>query len=210
MLLTVSPNINNTLCYVICWHVFVGNVITSYMQNYCIRYIILYNRVDVSFHLLESSSYKRAKSAIAFLQTGIKFIFSYANLPYLYLAHMLSDQNELLHCTWFTKIFIHSFIHSFIHPGIRFLLYLEIPSVSLSRNWFLTGVGVLWRVVTLLSILLLNAFLYLLTSLFILLLMWGSVTSFSWIKKAWCLLLTSIELDLLLLTCYWNYCCGLF
>ena len=148
MLLTVSPNINNTLCYVICWHVFVGNVITSYMQNYCIRYIILYTRLDVSFHLFASSSYKRAKSAIAFLQTGIKFIFCYANLPYLYLTHMLSDQNELLHCTWYILVY-------------SFLLFSETPSVSLSGNWFITGVGLLLRVVTLFSILLLHFFLHL-------------------------------------------------
>ena len=110
------------------------------MQNYCIRYIILYNRLDVSFHLLESSCYKRAKSAIAFLQTGIKFIFSYASLPYLYLTHMLSDQNELLHCTWFTKIFIHPFIHSFIHSSWDkiFALFRNTKCFSLQKlifNW---------------------------------------------------------------------------
>ena len=29
MLLTISLNINNTLCYIICWHVFVRNIVTS-------------------------------------------------------------------------------------------------------------------------------------------------------------------------------------
>ena len=87
-----------------------------------------------------------------------------------------------------------------VYPAIRFLLYLETASVSLSGNWFITGVGLLLRVVTLFSILLLNAFLYLSTSLFILLLMRRSVTSFSWIEIGWYLLLTSIELNLLLLT----------
>ena len=89
-----------------------------------------------------------------------------------------------------------------VHPGIRFLLCLETPSVSLSlsENRFITGVGLLLRVVTLFSILLLNAFLYLSTSLFILLLMPGSVTSFSWIKIGRYLLQTSIELNLLFLT----------
>ena len=89
-----------------------------------------------------------------------------------------------------------------VHPGIRFLLCLETPSVSLSlsENRFITGVGLLLRVVTLFSILLLNAFLYLSTSLFILLLTPGSVTSFSWIKIGRYLLQTSIELNLLFLT----------
>ena len=89
-----------------------------------------------------------------------------------------------------------------VHPGIRFLLCLETPTVSLSLsgNRFITGVGLLLRVVTLFSILLLNAFLYLSTSLFILLLMPGSVTSFSWIKIGRYLLQTSIELNLLFLT----------
>ena len=86
-----------------------------------------------------------------------------------------------------------------VHPGIRFLLCLETPSVSLSGNRLITGVGLLLRV-TLFSILLLNAFLYLSTSLFILLLMPGSVTSFSWIKIGRYLLQTSIELNLLFLT----------
>ena len=87
-----------------------------------------------------------------------------------------------------------------VHPGIRFLLCLETPSVSLSGNRLITGVGLLLRVVTLFSILLLNAFLYLSTSLFILLLTPGSVTSFSWIKIGRYLLQTSIELNLLFLT----------
>ena len=87
-----------------------------------------------------------------------------------------------------------------VHPGIRFLLCLETPSVSFSGNQFKTGVGLLLCVVTLFSILLLNAFLYLPTSLFILLLMPGSVTSFSWIKIGRYLLQTSIELNLLFLT----------
>ena len=46
----------------------------------------------------------------------------------------------------------------------------------------MTGVGLLFRIVTLFSTLLLNALLYLSTSLFILLLMRDSVISFSWIK----------------------------
>ena len=45
-----------------------------------------------------------------------------------------------------------------------------------------------------------SAFLYFSISLFILLLMRGSVTSFSWIETGWYLLLTSIEINLLLLT----------
>ena len=56
---------------------------------------------------------------------------------------------------------------SLVYPGIRFLLYLKTLSVSLSGNRFTTGVGLLLRVVALLSILLLNAFLNSLTSLFI-------------------------------------------
>ena len=100
---------------------------------------------------------------------------------------MLSDQNELLHCTWYILVY-------------SFLLCSEIPSVSLSGNWFITGVRLLLRVVTLFSILLLNVSLYLSTSLFILLLTRGSVTSFLWLQIGWYLLLTSIELNLLLLT----------
>ena len=72
--------------------------------------------------------------------------------------------------------------------------------ISLSGNWFITGLVLLLRVVTLLSILLLNVFLYLSTSLFILLLIRGSITSFSWIEIGWYLLLALIKLNLLLLT----------
>ena len=87
-----------------------------------------------------------------------------------------------------------------VYPGIRFLLCLETPGVPFSGNRFITGVGLLLRVVTFFSMLLLNAFLYLPTLLFILLLMRGLVTSFSWIEIGCYLLLTSIELNLLLLT----------
>ena len=45
-----------------------------------------------------------------------------------------------------------------VYPGIRFLFCLETPSVSLSGNRFITGVGYPLRIVTLLSVLLLNAF----------------------------------------------------
>ena len=78
MLLTVSSNINDTLCYIICWHIFVRNAITSLMQIYFITCTLLDNWLDVSFYLFDSSSYKWSKSGIAFLETGIRFIFSYA------------------------------------------------------------------------------------------------------------------------------------
>ena len=87
-----------------------------------------------------------------------------------------------------------------VYPGIIFLFCLETPSVSLSGNRFITGVDLFLRVVTLFSILLLDAFFYLSTSLFILLWIRGSFTSCSWIKIGWYLLLTPIELNLLLLT----------
>ena len=44
-----------------------------------------------------------------------------------------------------------------VYPGIRFLLYLETPSVSLSGYWFITGISLLLRLVILFSILLWNA-----------------------------------------------------
>ena len=68
---------NNTLRYLICRHAFLRNVITSYMQNYNIKCIILQNRLDVNFHYFDNSSYKWSKSGTAFLQIRVKFISFY-------------------------------------------------------------------------------------------------------------------------------------
>ena len=123
------------------------------MQNYHIRCITLYNWLDKGFHLLDSSSYKRSKSGIAFLQTGIN---SFLLMPFT----ILVPNTYGFRPKRTTSL-------SLVYPGIRFLLYLKTLSVSLSGNRFTTGVGLLLRVVALLSILLLNAFLNSLTSLFI-------------------------------------------
>ena len=182
MVLTISPNISNTLCYIICWHVFARNVVSSYTQNYCIRCIILYNQLKVqlkvSFHLFDSSSYKWSKSGIAFLQTGIKFISSYA----------------LYHTCTLNKCFPTK-TNCFIVLGISLdeivILFRKNKCISLRKSlnkWCRSLLGA----IALLSILLLNAFLYSSMSLFILLLIPGSVTLFSLIKKGWYLLLTSI------------------
>ena len=120
MLLAVSPSINNTLCYIICWHVFVRNIVTSYMQNYYIRCIILYNRLDISFHLPDSSSYKWSKSGIAFLQTGLNslLLMSFTKLaPNTY--------------AFWPKRIASLYL---VDPGIRSLLSSETPIVSLSGN----------------------------------------------------------------------------
>ena len=178
MVLTISPKISNTLCYIICWHVFARNVVPSYTQNYCIRCIILYNQLQVSFHLFDSSSYKWSKSGIAFLQTGIKFIYSYA----------------LYHTCTLNKCFPTK-TNCFIVLGISWdeivILFRKNKGISLRKSlnkWCRSLLGA----IALLSILLLNAFLYSSMPLFILLLIQGSVTLFSLIKKGWYLLLTSI------------------
>lgn len=63
------------------------------------------------------------------------------------------------------------------YPEMRFLRCPETLSKFIPRNWFITLVGLLLRIATLSYILLLNPFLYLLISIFILLLIWSFLTS---------------------------------
>ena len=130
--------------------------------------------------MFDSSSYKCYKS-------GIKFISSY--MPFT----ILVPKTYAFRTKRTTSLY-------FLYRGIRLLLCFETLSVFFSRIWFITGVGLFLNKVTLLFILLLNVFLYSLTSLLIPLLMWSSVTSFSWIKVGWHLFFVLIELNLLLLS----------
>ena len=134
--------------------------------------------ISLCFHPFDSSSYKWTKSRIAFLQTGIKFISSYV----------------LYHTCTLSKCFPTK-TNCFIVLGISWdeivILFRKNKCISLRKSlnkWCRSLLGA----IALLSILLLNAFLYSSMSLFILLLIQGSVTLFSLIKKGWYLLLTSI------------------
>ena len=110
MLLTVSPNINNTLCDIIYWHVFIRNVISSYMQvSSCI---------------------------IGMTQVPICLIAAPINGPN-FVLHFLKQEFNLFLLIPFTTLVPNTHVFRSkrtaslysVYPGIRFLLCLETSRV---------------------------------------------------------------------------------
>ena len=130
MLLTISLNINNTLCYIICWHVFVRNIVTSICKITTSSCIIGLTKV---FICLIVAPINGLNLVLHFFRQELN---SFLLMPFT----ILVPNTYAFRPKRTASLYL-------VYPGIRFLLCSETPSVALSRNWFITGVGLLLRIV---------------------------------------------------------------